>query len=50
MRLDKAEYRDGVLHLTTRDPEAIRFAYRKVMDNEGWDTERFIREFGQNYL
>ncbi len=28
MRLDKAEYRDGVLHLTTRDPEAIRFAYQ----------------------
>lgn len=22
----------------------------KVMDEQGWDTERFIKEFGKNYL
>jgi hypothetical protein len=23
---------------------------RKVMEEQGWDTERFIQEFGKNYI
>ena len=27
-----------------------RYGQRKVMREQGWDTERFIAEFGKNYL
>lgn len=27
-----------------------RYGQKKVMDEQGWDEERFIREFGRNYL
>ena len=27
-----------------------RWAQETVMREQGWDTERFIREFGKNYL
>ncbi len=27
-----------------------RWAQEKVMREQGWDTERFIQEFGQNYI
>lgn len=26
------------------------YGQRKAMDENGWDTERFIQEFGKNYL
>lgn len=27
-----------------------RYGQRKVMQEQGWDVARFIREFGRNYL
>ena len=27
-----------------------QYAQRKVMAEQGWDTAKFIREFGQNYI
>jgi hypothetical protein len=30
--------------------ELKQFGQRKVMQEQGWDTEDFIREFGKNYL
>ena len=27
-----------------------RYGQRKVMDEQGWNTDRFIAEFGKNYL
>jgi hypothetical protein len=26
------------------------YGQKKVMEKQGWDTERFIKEFGKNYL
>lgn len=40
----------GVHHSREADRRLKAEFQRKVMDNEGWDTERFIREFGRNYL
>lgn len=27
-----------------------QYGQRKAMDEQGWDTDRFIAEFGKNYL
>ena len=27
-----------------------QYGQRKAMEEQGWDTDRFIREFGKNYL
>lgn len=37
-----------------RDPDVrlmlSRYGQKKVMEEQGWTTEDFIREFGKNYL
>lgn len=33
----------------TRD-ELMRYGQKKVMEEQGWDVEKFIEVFGKNYL
>jgi len=41
-------------HAVHRDGEVMRwmreYGQRKVMDEQGWTVEEFIREFGKNYM
>ena len=41
-------------HAAHRDPDVMRrlreYGQRKIMREQGWTTEDFIREFGRNYL
>ena len=41
---------DGVHHNRERDLRLKREFQQRVMEEQGWDTDRFIREFGRNYL
>lgn len=40
----------GVHHSRQMDRMLKAYMQKQVMKTYGWDTERFIREFGQNYI
>lgn len=40
----------GVHHSRQMDRMLKAYVQKQVMQTYDWDTERFIREFGQNYI
>lgn len=41
---------NGVHHNREAMLEIRRYGQRKAMQEQGWTTEKFIKEFGRNYL
>lgn len=41
---------DGVHHNREIRRKLQAYAQKKAMEQYGWDTDRFIKEFGKNYL